>query len=70
MSKGTRQITAVVGVLAVLLSVHFGLTSQIVEPGAGYDSPVHYTNWGKVALSLVFGIGGVGALLALLRDRT
>jgi len=68
MLKG-QLLVALLAVVAILLSLYFGLTSLVTESsGRGLDTR-HYTDWGRVALSLVFGIGGVGASLHLLRRK-
>jgi len=70
MLKG-QLLVALLAVVAILLSLYFGLTSLVTESsGRGLDAEYrHYTDWGRVALSLVFGIGGVGASLHLLRRK-
>ena len=59
-------MVVLIGSLASLaLALHFGLTAHTMQDRERYD--VSITDWGKVALTLVFGAAGCLGLASLSR---
>ena len=71
MFKNSNTLLIALTGSALLLSIFFGLTSLVTESsGRGLLTEyTHYTDWGRVALCAVFGLGGVAALVHLLSRR-
>ena len=67
MRKPSRSLLILVGSLvSLVLSLHFGLTAHTVDDGYGLHV-TSITDWGRVALTLVFGAVGCSGLASLLR---
>ena len=68
MKKPSRHTLILVGSLASLaLSLYFGLTATTTLYMLGGFTSRHWTDWGRVALTPVFGFAGCVGLMSLLR---
>ena len=61
------QIALVLGgsVVCLILAVHFGLTANATYDNGHEDRP--YTDWGRVALTLIFGFFSAVGVVHCLR---
>lgn len=65
-----RHVILIVSLICAVLALYFGLDSRSSYLGGeGLYGPrtVYFTDWGKVALTLVFGGGACIGFAALLR---
>ena len=67
MKKPSRPLLILASSLvSLVLSLHFGLTAHTVDQGYGLHV-TSITDWGRVALTLVFGAVGCLGLASMLR---
>ncbi len=64
----TSKIQVIGGIVCLAMALYFGLNATRRVPSDVYGNErAAVTDWGRVALTLVFGFAGVGALWAGMR---
>lgn len=60
-----HKIVIIVSLTSLAIALYFGLTTTVEQ--YNYPNTKLVTDWGRVALTLVFGFGGCMGLLSALR---